>query len=70
MLSEFKLIRKELNLEHFPNSSHFEYHVDGVNGKDIIDDKYHYMNLLNRMNLWDGLMRDWIRKTWNVAHKF
>ncbi|WP_299125387.1 hypothetical protein [uncultured Tenacibaculum sp.] len=34
------MIWKEQNLEHSPNSSHFEYLIDGVNLKDIIDAKY------------------------------
>ncbi|TCI91807.1 hypothetical protein [Tenacibaculum sp. M341] len=40
MISEFELTWKKKNLECFPNVSHFEYFIDGVNLKEIIDAKY------------------------------
>lgn len=46
MISEFKLTLKKLNLELFPNGSHFEYIIDGVNLKDIIDVKYGYNSFI------------------------
>lgn len=46
MISEFKLTLKKLNFELFPNGAHFEYLIDGVNLKDIIDLKYGYTSFV------------------------
>ncbi|SEB87173.1 hypothetical protein SAMN04489761_2013 [Tenacibaculum sp. MAR_2009_124] len=57
MISEFKLIWKKLNLDIFPNGSHLEYLIDGVNLKDIIDVKFGYNSFVEE-NEYVGWIND------------
>ncbi len=57
MINEFKLTLKKLNSKKFGDRFHFEYIIDGVNLKDIIDVKYGYNSFIEE-NKFVGWIND------------